>query len=383
MAAKNRLRPGPEVIEDHRQTAHKLEVVPDYQYLWAVILAQAGQGKPRQDYFLVDLHGGTGKYVSRERGWIPGTVPMACSVARYAKLKVRTAEIRVRAVERDFAKAGVLMDNVAGFRTAGVDVQVTNNDWQKVIEQIAGEIDAYQAPALWLVDPYGIDIGYDDLAPIRRYRWGQEVIINLDAAGALRVTAAALATPDGPAEIRDVIFGPHRHQTALGQLWGNRDWFDVVRQEGRTTAQKLDDFAAAYAARWNSAYKITKPYRLRSSHNQVRYLIHLTNSEFGDRKFGGVFKSHEDFGLLVSDRMDDTAAHHAACEYHERYRGSTTTINQLYTEAHRSHSRRELRRIAAAAGISGLGVYDPEAGTIRWYAEARDLDELDFSQGAN
>lgn len=369
-------------LEEHRQTQHKLQVLPSYEYLWAVILAQAGQGRLRQDYFIVETHGGTGQHVSVERGKVYGTVPMACSVARYVQLRVPTARVHVRAVEETRSSARILQANVAPFVAAGVDVKVIHADWRNVIDELSNEVDRYQAPVFWLIDPFGIQIEYRLLAPLRRRRFGQEVVINLDASGAFRVNGAAPAEPDAPADLQDMIFGPYAHQVALGALWGSPDWFDVVRREGRSLREKLDGFAAAYAARWHGYYEFATPYRLRSSHNQIRYLIHLANHARGRDKFAEVFKTYEDEGLLVTGRMDDVSAHHAAREYHERYHGTTTTIDQLFEEAHRPYTKQELRAIAAASVPGGFGVYNPAAATIRWYEAQRDLSQFDFGETA-
>jgi three-Cys-motif partner protein len=369
-------------LERHRQTQHKLQVVPSYEYLWAVILAQAGQGRVRQDYFIVETHGGTGQHESIERGKVYGTVPMACSVARYVQLRVPTARVHVRAVEEGRSNARLLEANVAPFKNAGLDVKVIHADWRNVIDALADEVDGYQAPVFWLIDPFGIQIEYRLLAPLRRRRFGQEVVINLDASGAFRVNGASPAEPDAPADLHEMIFGPYTHQVALGALWGSPDWFDVVRREGRTLREKLDGFAAAYAARWQGYYQFATPYRLRSSHNQIRYLIHLANHPRGRDRFAEVFKTYEDDGLLVSGRLDEVAAHHAAREYHERFRGTTTTVDQLFAEAHRPYTKRELGVIAAASVSGGFGVYNPIAGTVRWYDEQRDLSKFDFGESA-
>jgi three-Cys-motif partner protein len=362
-------------IEEHRQTEQKLEVSRRYDYVWAVILAQHGRTYPRQDYFIIDTHGGTGRHASLERIWVPGTTPMACFAARRVQQMVPTARVHVRSIEIDPASADQLEGRVRPFHNAGIDVQVLRGDYRDYLERIEKEVVSMGAPALWWVDPHGIDIEFESLAPLRVRRFGQEVVVNLDAAGALRAQAAP-AKLDEIADLEGVLIGGH--SPAVNRLWGGHDWIDSIKMRGRTWRQNLDSFALGYADQWARAYKFASPYPLGSSHNQIRYLVHLANHDSGQTKFREQWRASEDFGLLVADQLDEQGTFRVAEMYHAYYRSSSTTLDHLFQERLGPYSKLQLGRILVAAQTHGLGDYDAGKRTMVWYETRRELDEMEF-----
>jgi three-Cys-motif partner protein len=366
-------------LEEHRQTEQKLEVARRYDYVWAVILAQYGRTHPRQDYFIVDTHAGPGQHKSIERLWVPGTTPMACFAARRVQQVVPTARVHVRSIEINPEDAADLEGRVRPFRRAGIDVEVMLGDYRAHLGKIEDEIASLEAPALWLVDPHGIDIDFGSLAALRKRRFGQEVIVNLDAGGALRAQAAP-AKLDDLADLEGVLIGSH--SPAVNRLWGGHDWIDTIEMRGRTWRENLTSFARGYARQWAGAYKFTAAYPLRSSHNQVRYLVHLANHDSGYQKFREEWEASQDFGLLAPDLLDEAGAFPVAEGYHAYYKSSTTTVDQLFQERFGAYNKRQLIRILVAAENHGLGNFDLSTRTMEWYEKRRDLMALEFKFSA-
>jgi hypothetical protein len=86
------------VIEDHRQTAHKLALYRGYVGAWGNILAQAKLPVRIKHLFFLDTHCGAGRHGSREHpdGAVIGTPLMACHEAR--RLQRRYPGLTVHAV---------------------------------------------------------------------------------------------------------------------------------------------------------------------------------------------------------------------------------------------------------------------------------------------
>lgn len=362
---RDALRP----LELHRQTYHKLEVNRRYDPVFAGITARTkgtGQGS---HVFLIDTHGGGGEHASIERGWAWGTPIMACFAARQIQRTVEGATVHVRAVDSDPAAALGLRQRVQRFLQAEgadhVDVEIIQGRYEDSLDDLLHEVEDYRASSRWLVDPYGIDIPRECLAPLLRKRWGLEVIINLDASGALRVAHATrfAADLDTKADLDDVLFGDR--QPALNALMGGRGWSGAL-DRNRSWNFNLQALAEYYAATFQRAFQFAAPYRLRSSDNQCRFLVHLTRHPLGVKKFDEAFRMASRDGLFVGSSPDGADRSVSARYLWERYKDTSTTFDNLAEEYEGRWDRRQLRSICDAADEDLYASFDPVSGIIRW-----------------
>lgn len=205
-------------------------------------------------------------------------------------------------------------------------------------------------------------------------------MINLDAGGAFRADSQPLAALDDLAVLDQAILG--EHTMAINRLWGGYDWIDLVSLRDKTWRQNLQAFANGYGNRFSRYFDFASAYRLRSSHNQIRYLIHLARHERGRDKFKEAFEASELFGLLAVGKLDQVAAFKAAEAYHSHYRNSRTTVEQLLEERLGTYAKQDLLTICDAAQTYGLGSFDPRQQVITWNSERLNLDALLFDVAA-
>lgn len=353
-------------IELHRQTAHKLEVLRRYDPVFAGITA-SGYSK---QIFLIDTHAGGGIHASIENVWTYGSPVLACYAARDIQRLIRGAQVHVRAIEKDRAASRLLRDAVQRFVDAKgpdhVDVRVIDGDYAEHLTEVMHEVAAFHAASRWLIDPRGIDIPRNTLEPLMKHRWGLEVIINLDASGALRY-AHLIKTYAGLDDVADLewLLRDYEPQTAIGELFGTHTWRDALIK-GATWNVNLDRFAHAYADIFKPHFDFAIPYRLRSSDNQIRYLVHLTRHKRGVEKFSEAFESSKREGLFTLRNLDGPGLSAVARQLFTLYKGMETTLDRLAEEHGDRYDRRDLREICAAADRDLYGVFDPTAATIRW-----------------
>lgn len=354
-------------IELHRQTAHKLDFLRRYQPVFASITS-SGYSK---HIFLIDTHAGGGIHASIESVWAYGSPVLACFAARDIQRRIRGAEVHVRAIEKDKRGARLLREAVERFRVADgpdrVDVEVIEGDYAEHLTPLLREVTAYHAASLWLVDPRGIDIPRHTLDPLMKHRWGLEVIINLDASGALRYAnlMKSHAGLDNVADLRSVLYENAAHQSAIGGLFGTHTWRDSLI-EGATWNENLHGFARGYADIFRPAFDFATPYRLRSSDNQIRYLIHLTRHKLGVQRFSEAFEASKHEGLFTLHHLDGQGLSAVAGQLFTFYKGTETTLDRLVEEHGDRYRQHELRNILATAERDLYGTWDEDAATFTW-----------------
>jgi three-Cys-motif partner protein len=354
-------------VELHRQTAHKLEVVRRYDPVFAAITA-SGYSK---HIFLIDTHGGGGIHASIENVWTHGTPVLACYAARDIQRRFKGAQVHVRAIEKDRSAARLLREAVQRFVDAPapdqVDVRVIEGDYSDHLAPLMREVKDYHAASRWLIDPRGIDIPRWTLEPLMGPAWGMEVIINLDASGALRYAhlIKSMAGLDDVADLQSVLYSDGLHQTAIGELFDTHTWRDSL-VEGATWNSNLNSFARAYANIFIPAFRFATPYRLRSSDNQIRYLVHLTRHEKGVQKFAEAFEASKREALFTLTRLDGPGLSAVAAQLFGLYKGTETTLDRLVEEHGDRYDRRELCSICEAADRDLYGEFDLKASKIKW-----------------
>ncbi len=357
-------------VELHRQTAHKLDFLRRYQPVFASITV-SGYSK---HIFLIDTHAGGGIHASIESGWAYGSPVLACFAARDIQRRISGAQVHVRAIERARRGARLLHEAVQPFLDAQgadhVDVKVIQGHYAEHLSPLVREVNDYHAASLWLIDPRGIDIPRDTLDPLMKHRWGLEVIINLDASGALRYahlikTHAGL---DDVAELQSVLYEDYGAQTAIGELFGTHTWRDSLI-EGATWNVNLESFARAYADIYKPFFDFATPYRLRSSDNQIRYLIHLTRHRLGVQKFSEAFEATKHEGLFALHQLDGQGLSAVAGQLFAIHKGTETTLDRLVEEHGDRFHRPVLRNILATAERDLYGTWDGQTETFRWLAK--------------
>jgi three-Cys-motif partner protein len=297
---------------------------------------------------------------------------LACYAARDIQRQIKGAQVHVRAIENDHAAVRLLREAVQRFQDADgpdrVDVRVIEGDYADHLTPLMHEVTAFHAASRWLVDPRGIDIPRNTLEPLMKHRWGLEVIINLDASGALRYAhlMKAQAGLNDVADLQSVLYKDYAAQTAIGELFGTHTWRNSL-VEGATWNVNLDRFAWAYADIYKPAFDFVTPYRLRSSDNQIRYLVHLTRHKRGVEKFSEAFEASKREGLFTLRNLDGPGRSAVARQLFTLYKGTETTLDRLVEEHGDRYNQAELRNICATAERDLYGKWDSQAATIRWF----------------
>jgi three-Cys-motif partner protein len=360
-------------VELHRQTYHKLEVIRRYDPVFGTIMASTDWRGRKPHIFFVDTHGGGGQHASIEREWTHGTPVLACFAARHIQRRVKGAEVHVRAVESDSAAAHLLRQSVQRFAHARgvdhVDVRVIEGDYKDHVKALFDEVKAHRGASRWLVDPRGIDIPHWTLEPILQSLWGVEVIINLDAGGALRAAFQQKAKGglNQRADLQSLLYADAPHQSAVGELFGDRTWRDALVEEA-TWNENLGFFARAYAETFRPAFQFRNTYRLRSSDNQIRYLVHLARHGKGVAKFSEAFEASKHDGLFAQN-LDGAGRSAVAAALFALHKGTQTTLDRLQEEHGDRYERRQLRGICEAADQDLYGQFDPTTDTVTWFTK--------------
>lgn len=369
------------VIEDHRQTAHKLAFYRAYVGAWGNILAQAKVPVPVKHLFFLDTHCGAGRHGSREHpdGGVIGSPLIACHEARRLQRRYPGLTVHVRAADNDPRWIAHLRQRVAHFQTCldprdKVDVQTYPEPFETMLPEFLREVNSYNAPSLWFIDPNGIKIPYDIVQLLERPNRGPEVIINLDMLGMWRVNAAARDREDERFE--KTILGDVDAQNCLNDLFGGREYWDPVaggvREPIVDRNQSLRDnvprLAAAYVERF-PRFRFRNHYSLLATHGQMREIIHLTHSQVAVDKFYAAYIQSQNFGLLSAGQPDHVTRAHAARRYWQAYQGDMTSVAQLYQEGTQPFDRGQIRAICGTADEERYGRYDERDGSILWFAE--------------
>lgn len=369
------------VIEDHRQTAHKLALYRAYVGAWGNILAQAKLPVPVKHLFFIDTHCGAGRHGSREHpdGAVIGSPLIACHEARRLQRRYPGLIVHVRAADNDRRWITHLRQRIVPFQTCldlrdKIDVQTYPEPFEEMLPEFLREVNSYNAPSLWFIDPNGIKIPYNVVQQLERPNHGPEVIINLDMLGIWRVDAAARDREDERFEM--TILGDVDAQNCLNELFGGREYWDPVSggdwepivDRNQSLRDNVPRLAAAYIERFRR-FQFRNHYPLLATHGQMREIIHLTHSAIAKDKFYAAYVQSQNFGLLTVGHLDHVTRAHAAMRYWQSYRGEVTSISHLYQEGTQPYDRGEIRAICSTADEERYGRYDEREGSIRWFEE--------------
>ena len=200
--------------------------------------------------------------------------------------------------------------------------------------------------SLWLIDPFGVkDIPHADLEPLQNLP-GAEVIINLDLGGLLRIKGAAeKALDDGdPDAFQAAIKAGNAKRLDL--TWGSDTWREDLAQ-GRPERHPAI-LAQSYADTF-PRFEFRSVYPLRGSRSQKRYLVHLTHVEVAVARFKGICDGcYLIDTLFAGDPLSQNQRATRAVQLFERFRGTTTTVPELY-ELGMGASRTQIAAICQSA----------------------------------
>ncbi len=360
-------------VEDHDQTEHKLDLIRRYIGAYLSILARAKGLPNNRDVWIVDTHAGAGLHRSREdpdhRRY--GSPLIACSLARQAQRRHPGFRVHVRAIEKTLHWEMRLAQRVEAFRQGErdedrVDVRTLGGDFAGRVPEVLDEAAGAKARSLWFVDPYGFkDIPRRGFGPLLEPRASSttELLINLDLTGIWRKKGSS-DDIDGVGEILD---GEPDQQRALRELYDGTHWRAVLRADA-TRAANLQALATAYAERFR-AFEYRRTYRLRSSDGQVRFMVHLTHSSTAVREFRRCYENSLKTGLFAGRALDPARRGQAAKALFEAYRGTTTTIEDMYEAASPPLNRGQLRVVLREADDRGFGTFDEATAAMRWATE--------------
>jgi three-Cys-motif partner protein len=369
------------LIEDHRQTAHKLALYRAYVGAWGNILAQAKLPKgPPKHLFLVDTHCGAGLHGSREHpdGGVIGSPLIAANEARRLQRRYPGLAVHVRAADNDPRWIAHLRQRIVHFQVCldprdRVDIQTYPEPFEKKLPEFLREVKSYDAPSLWFIDPNGIKVPYDTVHLLEGPSFGPEIIINLDMLGMWRVDAAARDREDERFEM--TILGDPYAQNCLNDLFGGREFWDPpvggdrepIVDRTQTLRDNVPRLAAAYVERF-PRFQFGNHYPLLATHGQMREIVHLTHAQVARDKFYAAYVQSQNFGLL-STQLDHMTRAHAARRYWLSYRAEETSIDHLYQEGTQPFDRGQIRAICNTADEERYGRYDERAALIRWFDE--------------
>jgi three-Cys-motif partner protein len=388
--------PAPGLLEKHVQTQQKLEVMLRYWEVWCLILAQAtGHSFCVHCMWLVDGFAGAGLHATSGHpdGAVAGTPIQAFRAAVNTKRRYPSVDVHLRAVDVNGTYAQELERRL--LRAPGAAAEKPNwrvyaSSFQKAYPKILEEMRAdighthssgptyrlHNHRSLWLVDPFGVkDIPHADLEPLEKLP-GAEVIINLDLGGLIRVKGAAEKALDegDPDAFQAAIKAGNAKRLDL--TWGSDQWRRDLAHGDR--GDLLRSLAQSYADTF-PGFQFRSVYPLRGSRSQKRYLVHLTHVEVAATRFKGICDScYLIDTLFAGDTLSQNQRATRAVQLFERFRGTTTTVPELY-ELGMGASRTQIMTICRSAQAGGYGAFDAQRSTMTWRKE-REPDPVLFPE---
>jgi three-Cys-motif partner protein len=283
----------------------------------------------------------------------------------------RETRVSVRLIDIDSQVCARLGVRVAEFKEQElkhpefVDVKIIDEDFASQIAPIIAETrkpDGSRYCSLWWIDPFGTKtIPKAALAPLLFGR-GPEIIINLDVRGIKR-QRDAIYSANGSPKTRASL------RTGLTALYGDESWDIGAEVASQMTDDKqMHDLALRYVASLGNTFRFAKPYLLRSSDSQVRYLIHLTHSKQGHDAFEKVYiatlprpKPRTGLSPAARDTITD--------QLHKRFAGDAIAFDAMLGLEECPLNRSQLKTVLRHAEATGFGTYDDAAKIMQWSAE--------------
>lgn len=371
-------------VEAHSQTVHKLVLVNDYGGACCGIIAQQARRRSRALHItLVDVYAGAGQHqsVADPDGVRKGTALIFTTIGRYIQRDHPTVRVHVRLNDLDAGAVVRLRERAEHYRSGSapsenVDVIVTQGDASVEILKTAKEAGRRDGFALLLVDAFGMPPAFATLNAAAGSAGWHEMLVNLDVGGMFRLGRVALM--DSASSAAD--------QAIMDEVFGDGSWRAVYEGNPAWSPEVLERLARAYAERFSKNYSVREIYRLFSSDNQVRFMVHLANHEKARTEFRKSYDRSLTAGLFQGKRLSDADRAKIALELFERLRGTTTTLEEVFAAGMATVDRGQLRHVFRTAEDRGFGRLTGDA--MEWFEERPTLApfkpaaQLDLGLGA-
>ncbi len=374
-------------LEAHRQTVHKLALVDGYGGACCGIIAQVARRRQRPLHItLADVYAGAGQHrsVADPDGVSKGTALIFSTIARNIQRANPFVRVHVRLNDLDADVVSRLDRRVEHYRQGTapsdrVDVTVTAGDASDEIVNVAREAARRGGFSILLVDPFGMPPDFAVLDAVAGLAGWHEMLINLDVADLFRLSLVAqmddvkhAALSAGDERRLDRIFGDGswRRKYEAGRVW---------------TSDALAALARSYADRFAARYPVRGEYRLWSTGNQIRFLIHLAKKPKARAEFEKCYEQTQRAGLFQGKRLSDADRAKYALQLYSRLAGSTTALEEVAAAGLVPLDRGRLRDVFRTAEDRGLG--DLHGDVMTWFTERRVPEpfkpaQLDFGLGA-
>jgi three-Cys-motif partner protein len=371
-------------VEAHSQTVHKLVLVNDYGGACCGIIAQQARRYARAMHItLVDVFAGAGQHqsVTDPDGVRKGTALIFTTIGRHIQRAHPTVRVHVRLNDLDAGAVERLRERVEHYRSGfapsdNVDVVVTQGDAGVEIVKAAREAARRGGFALLLVDPYGMPPPLESLAAAAGGAGWHEMLVNLDVGGMFRLGRAALT--DTASSAADAAF--------MDRLFGGDSWRDAFEGNPPWSNDALEHLARTYAECFSETHSVREVYRLFSSDNQVRFMVHLAKHEKARTEFRKSYDRSLTAGLFQGKRLSEADRAKIAGVLFEQLRGTTTTLEDVFDAGMVAFDRGQLRHVFRTAEDRGYGHLDGDV--MEWFEERLALapfkpaQQLDFGLGA-
>lgn len=311
--------------------------------------------------YLIDLFAGAGLHLSANHpdGAVAGTALLAARSARRIAQKYKEVEVHVRLVEINENYCEKLANRTSTFRNQGIDVQVLRGSYENQIPALIEASKFHQGRNffLWFFDPFGIKaLDRKFFRPIEAAGLGHEIIINLDVGALFRIRAAAsMLSADG--DLLDLAFGDRSWESAYGP--SNGSW----------ERDEFDSLAKAYADTFTKSGFLRETYPLRSSENQIRYLVHLARSSVAIEAFSKSYRASQKIKLYQGTALTPTERAHLIERIFPQVRGERMTIDDMHDAQLLPINKNQLRAVLREADDLLYGTFDETNEEIQWHSK--------------
>jgi three-Cys-motif partner protein len=360
------------IIELHKQTEHKVDLMRRYYGQYPSIIATAGKrGNVNAEHiFLIDAFAGAGAHLTRQTNTsqVPGTAVQACIEARRVQREFPGTTMHVRLIDASAVACKRLSARVKEFTDPKalperVDVTVVRSECQSRIAPILAETEygsGQRYCSLWFFDPHGLEIPRSTFAALLRSTRAVEILINLDV-GAIYREIGQYESPKATSKMKNDC------ENCLTDLFSHERWKSAAGASNY--AGELDVLARAYAASFSLKFRFGQAYKLRSGDGQERYMIHLTNSKTAASAFAKSYRESQKIGNLKGNALTWADRENIVSTLFYAFKGNTISLDHLATQTLAPLSKAQSRVIVRHACDQGFATYDPTDSTITWNEE--------------
>jgi three-Cys-motif partner protein len=261
--------------------------------------------------------------------------------------------------------------------TENVDIVVSQGRAESQILAIAREARSRKGFTLLFVDPFGIPPDLAVLSTAATACGWNEMLVNLDVGGLFRLRAAAEATEHERLSKAD--------ERLLDGAFGGDTWRAPYGAAAAWTADELQALATAYAERFAGIYPVRAVYRLWSTGNRIRFMVHLAPHPKARDTFSRCYERSQNVGLFQGRRMNEADRAEYALQLFELARGSSMTVDEIHSAGILPLDRGHIKLILRTADDRGMGRFVDDV--MQWYKERQTPEafkaaQLDLDLGA-